>query len=78
MNPPPPEIRQHLITLHARLGQSDGTDHLDVLLTLLAENGLSWSDWPEFFASHGMASLQPKRLRRWVRGVDELIGRAST
>jgi hypothetical protein len=32
----------------------------------------------EFFVSHGMASSQPKRLRRLVRGVHELIGRAST
>src|SRR5271165_4191590 len=78
MNLPPSEICQHLIALHGRLGQSDGTDHLDALFTLLAENALSWSDWPELFALHGMTSSQPNRLRRWVRGVHELIGRAST
>ena len=78
MNLPPPEICQHLIALHAHLGQSDGADRLDDLLKLLAENALSWSDWPELFALHGLTSSQPERLRRWVRGVHELIGRAST
>jgi hypothetical protein len=78
MNAPPPEICQQLIALHAHLGQSDGADRLGDLLKLLAENALSWSDWPELFALHGQTSSQPERLRRWVRGVHELIGRAST
>ena len=78
MNLLAPEIRQRLIALHSDLGQSNGADRLDHLLELLAENGLSWSDWPELFALCGMSSSQPKRLRRWVRGVHELIGRAST
>jgi hypothetical protein len=78
MNLPPPGIFQHLIALHARLGESDGADHLDALLKLLAENGLSWSDWPELFASQRLTSSQPGRLRRWVRGTHELVGRAST
>jgi len=78
MKVPPPEICQQLIALHAHLGQSDGADRLDDLLKLLAENALSWSDWPELFALHGLTSPQPERLRRWVRGVHELIGRAST
>ena len=78
MNLPPPEICQQLIALHDHLGQSNGADYLDPLLKLLADNALSWSDWPELFALHGLTSSQPKRLRRWVRGVHELIGRAST
>ena len=78
MNLTAPEIRQRLIALHSDLGQSNGADCLDPLLAVLAENGLSWSDWPELFALYGMSSSQPKRLRRWVRGVHELIGRAST
>jgi hypothetical protein len=78
MNLTAPEIRQRLIALHSDLGQSNGADCLDPLLAVLAENGLSWSDWPELFAVCGMSSSQPKRLRRWVRGVHELIGRAST
>jgi hypothetical protein len=78
MNLPAPEIRQRLIALHSDLGQSNGADCLDPLLKVLAENGLSWSDWPELFALCGMSSSQPKPLRRWVRGVHELIGRAST
>jgi hypothetical protein len=72
------DIRQRLIALHSDLGQSNGADHLDPLLELLAENGLSWSDGPELFSLWGMSSFQSKRLRRWVRGVHELIGRAST
>ena len=78
MNLPPPGICEHLFALHGHLGQSNGADYLDPLLQLLAENALSWSDWPELFALHGLSSSQPKRLRRWVRGVHELIGRAST
>jgi hypothetical protein len=78
MNLPPPEICQPLFALHARLGESDGADHLDPLLKLLADNGLSWSDWPELFALQGLTSSQPGRLRRWVRGTHELVGRAST
>jgi hypothetical protein len=78
MNLAAPEMRQRLIALHCDLGQSNGADRLDPLLEVLAENGLSWSDWPELFALCGMSSSQPKRLRRWVRGVHELIGRAST
>jgi hypothetical protein len=78
MNLPAPEIRQRLIALHSDLGQSNGADRLDPLLELLAENGLSWSDWPELFALCGISSSQPKRLCRWVRGVHELMGRAST
>jgi hypothetical protein len=78
MDLPPPEVCQRLITLHAQLGESDGAGHLDVLLELLAENSLSWSDLPEFFALQGMTSSQQARLRRWIRGVHELIGRAST
>jgi hypothetical protein len=75
---PSPEICQRLIALHAQLGESDGADLLDDLLKLLTENGLSWSDWPELFALHGLSSSQPERLRRWIRGVHELVGRAST
>jgi hypothetical protein len=78
MNLAAPEIPQRLIALHSDLGQSNGADCLDPLLAVLAENGLSWSDWPKLFALCGMSSSQPKRLRRWVRGVHELIGRAST
>jgi len=78
MNLPPPGICQHLIALHDHLGQSNGAGYLDPLLKLLAENALSWSVWPELFALHELTSSQPKRLRRWVRGVHELIGRAST
>jgi hypothetical protein len=77
MNLPAPEILQRLIALHSDLGQSNGADCLDPLLRVLAENGFSWSDWPELFALYAMSSSQPKRLRRWVRGVHELIGRAS-
>src|SRR6476646_5720600 len=78
MNLPPPGICQHLIGLHARLGESDGADHLDALLKLLTDNGLSWSDWPELFDLQGLTSSQPERLRRWARGTHELLGRAST
>src|SRR6516162_5971151 len=78
MNLPAPEIRQRLIALHSDLGQSNGADCLDPLLKVLAENGLSWSDWPELFALCGMSSSQPKGLRRSVRGMHELVGRAST
>ncbi len=78
MNLPPPEIFQHLIGLHARLGESDGADHLDALLKLLTDNGLSWSDWPELFDLQGLTSSQPERLRRRARGMHELVGRAST
>ena len=78
MNLLAPDILQRLIALHSDLGKSNGADCLDHLLELLAENGLSWSDWPELFAQCGMSSSQPERLGRWVRGVHELIGRAST
>jgi hypothetical protein len=78
MNVPAPEICQRLIALHSDLGQSNNADCLGPLLKVLAESGLSWSDWPELFALCGMSSSQPKGLRRWVRGVHELIGRAST
>jgi hypothetical protein len=44
----------------------------------LDEAGLSWSDLPELFFVCGMTSSQPKRLRRSVNGMHELIGRAST
>ena len=64
MNLPPPEICQQLIALHARLGQSNGADHLDPVLKLIADNGLSWSDWPEFFALHGLKSSKAKQLHR--------------
>jgi hypothetical protein len=78
MDLPPSEICKELIALHARLGESDGADHLNALLKLLADNALSWSDWPELFALHGLTSSQSERLGRWVRGVHEMIGRAST
>jgi hypothetical protein len=78
MNLPAPEILQRLIALHSDLGQSNGADCLDTLFEVLAENGFSWSDWPELFALCAKSSSQPKGLRRWVRGVHELIGRAST
>jgi hypothetical protein len=78
MNLPAPEICQRLIALHSDLGQSNGADGLDLLLKVLAENGLSWSDFPELFALCGMSSPQPKGLRRSVRGMHELVGRAST
>jgi hypothetical protein len=78
MNLPSREICQRLIALHRDFGQSNGADRLDLLLGLLAENGLSWSDWPEFFALCGMSSSRSKQLRRKVRGLHELTGRAST
>jgi hypothetical protein len=78
MNLPAPEILQRLIALHGDLGQSNGADCLDPLLQVLAGNGLSWSDFPELFALCAMSSSQPKRLRRRVGGLHELIGRAST
>lgn len=78
MKLPPPEVCQCMIALHANIGQSNGADYVDTLLKLLSENGLSWSDWPEIFALHGSTSCQSKRIRRWVRGVHELMGRAST
>jgi len=77
MNVPSHELCQRLIKLHSDLGESNGADRLDPLLAVLAENGLSGSDWPELFALCRMSSSQPKRLRRWVRGVHELNGRAS-
>ena len=55
MNLPAPEILQRLIALHSDLGQSNDADLLDHLLEFLAENGLSWSDWPELFALCGMS-----------------------
>jgi hypothetical protein len=77
MNLPTPEICQRLIALHRDLGQSNET--LEPLLKVLAENGLSWSDLPELFFVCGIASSShPKRLRRSVNGMHELIGRAST
>jgi hypothetical protein len=78
MNLPAPEVLQRLIALHGDLGQSNGADCLDPLLQVLAGNGLSWSDFPELFALCAMSSSQPKRLRRRVGGLHELIGRAST
>src|SRR6516225_1126989 len=78
MNVPSHEICQRLIKLHCDLGQSNGADCLDPLLNVLAQNGLSWSDLPQLFFVCGMTSSQPKRLRRSVNGLHELIGRAST
>jgi hypothetical protein len=84
MNLPPPEIRQHLIALHADLGQLH--DSLDLLLKQLAENALSWSDLPELFALCGLTSSRfisfdvkkAERLSRSVNGLHELIGRGGT
>jgi hypothetical protein len=78
MNVPSHEICQRLIKLHCDLGQSNGADCLDPLLNVLAQSGLSWSDLPELFFVCGMTSSQPKRLRRSVNGMHELVGRAST
>jgi hypothetical protein len=77
MNLPSDEVCQRLTELHRLLGQS--ADHLDPLLELLAEHGMSWSDWPEFFNRRkALPSGQPAKLRNTVRGIHELIGRAST
>ena len=78
MNAPSQELCQRLIKLHCDLGQSNGADCLDALLKALDEAGLSWSDLPELFALCGMTSSQPKGLRRRVRALHELVGRAST
>jgi hypothetical protein len=76
MTLPPDEVCQRLRELHGLLGQSN--DYLDPLLKMLAENGLSWSDWPEFFFLRGVSSsAQPKKFRRRARALHELIGRGS-
>jgi hypothetical protein len=66
MTLPPDEVCQRLTELHGLLGQSN--DHLDPLLKMLAENGLSWSDWPEFFfLCRVSSSAHPKKFRRRAR-----------
>lgn len=77
MNLPPDEACQRLAELHCLLGQS--ADHLDPLVEMLVGNSMSWSDWPEFFNRRKVPSSgQPQKLRRTVRAIHELIGRAST
>jgi hypothetical protein len=79
MTPPPDEICQRLMQLHSDLGQSNGAESLDPLLKLLAEHGLSWSDFPELFHLRGgPSSAQPAKLCHTVAGIHALVGRAST
>jgi hypothetical protein len=66
-----------LIELHGLLGQA--ADHLDPLLKLLNEHGLSWSDLPQLFYLWGFKSTtSSKTFRHTISGIHAQMGRSST
>ena len=72
MRLPPPEICQRILALHVWLGSPDAKDEVrDELVKLMTDHGLTWNDWPAFFAAMNV-SAAPLLSRSKIKSICSL------